>query len=50
VSAGSFLAACIRKSREELAKADITKAARDHQIPVEWAQFYIREELNRKGF
>jgi len=47
VSAGSFIVACIRKSDDELRAANIPSAARQHQIPEEWASYYLREELAR---
>ncbi|MBA3670270.1 MAG: hypothetical protein H0W71_09475 [Sphingomonas sp.] len=47
MSAGSFIAACIRKTRVQLEAANIESAARQHEIPVEWARFYLRDELNR---
>lgn len=49
MSAGSFLVACMRKSADELRRANIEAAAKQHEIPVEWARFYLTEELNRKS-
>jgi hypothetical protein len=48
VSAGTFLVACMRKSADELRKANIESAARQHQIPVEWAREYRKRELEHK--
>lgn len=47
MSAGSFIVACMRKTPEELRLANIESAARQHEIPVEWARFYLNEEMNR---
>ena len=47
MSAGSFIVACMKKTPEELRRANIVSAARQHEIPVEWAQFYLTEEMNR---
>ena len=47
MSAGSFIAACMSKSRAALQAANIESAARQHQIPTEWARFYLTNELNR---
>lgn len=48
MSAGTFIVACMRKSPDELRKANIESAARQHEIPVDWARFYLTEELNRR--
>lgn len=45
--ASSFLVACMRKTQRELEAANLESAARQHNIPVDWARFYLREELNR---
>lgn len=47
MSAGSFICATMRKTEAELLSANIVSAARQHEIPVEWAQFYLTDELNR---
>lgn len=47
MSAGSFIVACIKKTRRELASANIESAAKQHGIPVDWARFYLTEELGR---
>ncbi len=47
MSAGSFIVACMKKTTAELRAANVESAARQHQIPAEWARFYLKEELNR---
>ncbi len=47
MSAGSFIIACMKKKPDDLRKANIASAARQHQIPEEWARFYLTDELNR---
>ena len=47
MSAGSFLIACMKKPRAELARANIGSAARQHEIPEAWARFYLTDEMNR---
>lgn len=49
MSAGTFIVATMRKREAELVSANIVSAARQHQIPVEWARFYVAEELSRKA-
>ena len=47
MSAGSFIVACMKKNAADLRAANIESAARQHEIPVDWARFYLTEELNR---
>ena len=49
MGAQSFLIACMKKKPDELLRANIEAAARQHEIPLDWARFYLTEELNRKG-
>lgn len=47
MSAGSFIVACIGKTSDNLRTANVASAARQHEIPEDWARFYLTEELNR---
>lgn len=49
MSAGSFIVACIHKTRKQLEAANLASAARQHEIPEPWARFYLTEELNRSN-
>ena len=46
MSAGTFIAACFRKTVTELRSANVESAARQHGIPVAWAEYYLRYELS----
>lgn len=53
LGATSFLVAAIKKTSAELNSiladpAKLSAAASHHNIKPEWAQFWIRDELNRK--
>lgn len=47
MSAGSFIVAAMAKTRDQLSRASLPSAAAQHEIPVEWARFYLTQELNR---
>jgi hypothetical protein len=49
MSAGSFIAACFRKTVDQLRTANIASAARQHEIPVAWAEYYLTTELQGRG-
>lgn len=49
MSAGTFIVACIAKTVAELRAADIVSAAQQHGIPVEWARYYLGQELGGRA-
>ena len=49
MSVGTFIVACISKTVAQLRSADIESAARQHVIPVEWARYYLAQELSGRA-
>jgi hypothetical protein len=49
MSAGTFIAACFGKTVAKLRTADLASAARQHCIPLAWAQHYVTTELQGRG-
>lgn len=45
--AGAFILACMKKGTAALKASDLTRAAKAYSIPVEWAEFYAKRELER---
>ena len=45
--AGAFILACMKKPTKALQESNLERAAKSFGIPREWAEFYVRRELER---